>query len=386
MFSGFIGISILAIYSLFPMAIEQVDAAAEVRASSVALSENYFSDIVVNQEGNKYYTTAQKIFSSSIFNEYDLVSSTGDFITITYEVIVNSDDKSMTLNIYIEATEENIIENFKGYYMTNYNDEMDVIFNFDGIYMFLSELEDLTAIEQCSIWGNLLHFAINADLFALSVIEPAITIMSIIYNPFSTAISQTTYGINYAYNILNTQPTSYVTKQSDFTNWKFGMSTLAYAGCEVISGYNLSTALGKNYSLAYVTYLYEALGIEIGAAQGYFGSNPYQISYFLIAAGIEYEKVISYSDFYSKMTSTKDYYVILSRWNGEETDDMIHTFMLNKTHYYTYSYPYYVLKIRYRTYNMIYGSSYYDKYTIDDLFTNTTNNSNTFIVAYFIEK
>ncbi len=138
----------------------------------------------------------------------------------------------------------------------------------------------------------------------------------------------------------------------------------------------MAYALGRNYTLAETIFLYESLGIEIGIAQGFFGSNPYQISYFLAATGIPYKKALSYKAFKKYMEDDKDYFVILSRWNGENANSQIHTFMIDKDKNYTY---------KFHAYNY---SIYENDSTKKDNYLGYfgASISNTYICAYFVTK
>ena len=130
-------------------------------------------------------------------------------------------------------------------------------------------------------------------------------------------------------------------------------------------------ALGKNGTLAETILYYENCGIELGNAGGKFGSNPYQITYFLKGNTIKHEKVIKSSDFESKMKDDKNYYIILSRWNSEEPDAMIHTFFIDKK---------VGSSIEYQGYNC------YPSYTTNYSKFFDGRIDKTYIVSYFIEK
>lgn len=134
----------------------------------------------------------------------------------------------------------------------------------------MSELNNLSSIEQCSWFGNALHKILNADMQTLSYIEPSIKILVYtsknVLELLYTTVKNVSYIANYSKNRNRLQPQSYVYGQDAYGDWNFGFSNLAYAGCEVIAGYNLARAAGRDYTLADIIFLYESLGIEIGAA------------------------------------------------------------------------------------------------------------------------
>ena len=347
----------------------------------ITIEDNYFDSLVNTNSNNEYKTIAKKKISANSLSEFESVSLSDNDYLITYEVSYNLEESEVTLNVYFDNSKEVIIENFKGIQMTNYNNILDILFLIDNEHIFLSELNSLNDTEQCSWFGNVLHKVINNNLKALSYIEPAIkllnyvneNIIDILYNSFKN----TSYITNYNLNLKLNNPDSFVYGQSSYNNFHFGFSNLSYAGCEVIAGYNLAYAKGLNYSLADTVFLYETLGIEIGTAQGFFGANPYQISYFFNAIGISYNKVTSYKTFEKYMNDVNNYYVILSRWNGENSNDQIHTFLIDKDSNSYYKYKAYNYKV-----NNKYSTTNYNNFT--KFFEKSI--SNTYICAYFIKK
>ena len=127
--------------------------------------------------------------------------------------------------------------------------------------------------------------------------------------------------------------------------------------------------------------MYEGLGVEIGSAQGFFGSNPYQISYFLNATGVSFNRINNYKTFENYMTDDSDYYIILSRWENESKDAMIHTFMIDKNcnrylKYYAYNYS---CNEEYEKEKYVSKYRDYTKFFDGDI-------KNTYICAYFVKK
>lgn len=375
---------ILLLISIFGVNshISNVEEKVSIRTGSGPIEDtNYFESIICVDDNVEYKTIAKKKVSYQALSDYESVSLMDDEYLITYEVTTNLEKSTMILEVYFDNTKETIIENFVGVPMTNYNDEEDILFTVDESHIFLSELNSLNEQEKCSWFGNILHKTLNAGMIALSYIEPAIKIL--VYTSDNvlamlyTTVKNTSYLVNYGINSNKTQPTGYVYGQNAYSSWKFGFSDMSYAGCEVIAGYNLARAKGRNYTLADTIFLYESLGIEIGIAQGFFGSNPYQISYFLNATGISYNKVTNYKTFEKYMNNSSNYYVILSAWSGEDKNDMVHTYMIDKD---------YAFIKKYHAYN-------YDCWKTSN--TTDTNNyldyiggkiSNTFMCAYFVSK
>lgn len=356
------------------------------RMADLAIDESGtsdFADSIKTERTSSYFrAVGVKAISASDLAEFETVSETNaDFYDVEYEVVASNEDGTIALNVFFEDSGESIIENFTGYPATNYNGEKDILFIVDDMHIFLSELEQLSDVDKCSWFGNILHKVLNAGMIALSVIEPAIQILARNVDNFWVQlyflIKDTTYRANYLINSSKTQPSNYVNRQSDYSDWKFGYSYLNDTGCEVIAGYNLARAKGKTISLAETVFLYEGLGIEIGLAQGFFGSNPYQIWYFLKSMNISYDVVFNYNAFESKMNNSTNYYVILARWNGESRGDMVHTFMVDKN---------VRNSKKYTAYNRYSDIGTIKTNSIDDLFGNNVNKDKTFMCAYFVSR
>ena len=339
-------------------------------------NKDYFEEIHESESNGKHYILAKKKMPSNQFIDYQPASYSNNEYLVSFEAITDLENGIVTLNVYLDDKETVIIEDFTGVIMTNYNDEKDVLFVVDDIHIFLSELQKLTMQEQCSWFGNALHKTINGSLIAMTYVEPVVKVITMataadLLNRLGNELSTLKYHDNYKHNSKLQQPTGYIDNQHSYSNWKFGITNFADTGCEVIAGYNLLYALGKNGTLAETILYYENCGIELGNAGGKFGSNPYQITYFLKGNTIKHEKVIKSSDFESKMKDDKNYYIILSRWNSEEPDAMIHTFFIDKD------------------VNSSKKFQGYNSYTsptsnINDFFKGRIDK--TYIVSYFVEK
>ena len=383
---------------------------AIVRTGANAVEDsNYFDSIVSSHDDVAYKTIAKKYISSEALNGYETVSLfDSDEYLITYEVTTSLDDLTMNLSVYFDNTNEHIIENFIGVPMVNYNDEEDFLFTIDDMHIFLSEFELLIDQEQCSFFGELcnawnwfwgkvvdnsgiaFHKTVNVAMRGLECMEPAIKALisakcycfesglDVLFETY-LVVKDCIYTINYEENSKKTQPSDYVYGQDSYGDWKFGSSDLAFAGCEVIAGYNLAHALEIDCSLAETIFLYESLGIELGTFQGYFGSNPYQISYFLDFAEISYERINNCNALEEKINDSENYYIILSRWNNDGWGSAIHTFMIDKDVNRNYKFKAY-------NYYGSFKSSTYDRNDYKDYFNSSSSIWSTFICAYFISK
>lgn len=349
-------------------------------------NENLFADfenVESSVVDNVYTFTATKRIDYASSSNVDKISVLEDEIhydeyeEIEYSVTCDISTSNVTLTAYMVDDDEPIIDTLYGSVYYDEDGDVDVVFSLDDELFSVRELLSLSVIDECSVWGNILHAALNALLKLNAILEPAFTLtLAAVSNVAAIVLAygQATYLSNYTYNSnIANQPSGYITNQSLYSGWKFGYSNLSDSGCEVIAGYNLAQAKGIDITLAQTTYLYESLGIEIGCAGGYLGSNPYQIGYFLTVMGISYTKVTSYSTLKTYANNSTQYYMIVARWNTTSASSAIHTYYVDK-----------VSKSNFKTYNMSYSSTYVSKSSVDNLFKESP--SKTFMVAYIIAK
>lgn len=339
-----------------------------------------FEEVSSVKEGGLYTYRAQKKFVKDSFLPYDKISDSNltedEIESVDYEVVIDETSGDISLNAVFSNNGEQIVDTLHGKVFYGEDNEIDVIFNVDGELYSAREILGQSSIEECSFWGNLVHAIANAALKLLALVEPAIKLTLACASDVAAlllVVGQEKYLANYNANSKKPQPSGFVTDQSSYYDWAFGNYYLDEKGCEVIAGYNLARAKGIKINLAQTTYLFESLGIEIGFAAGYLGSNPYQIGYYLKALNLNYIKVTSYSSLQSYIKNSTQYHMIVSRWNNTSTKSPIHTFYVNKTD-----------SNSMRTYNMKLIQDFSPAYSANELFNESPKK--TFIVAYLIKK
>lgn len=361
----------------------------ELGARTVKLSDNSldldnvfaeFDSVEKFEENNVYTYIAKKTFDKSSLSLYDEIDYDAEMSLeseeVEYSVSADATTGSVVLSAMLVENEEQIIDTLPGNVLYNEQNEVDVIFSVDGEMYSAREMLTQSAVEQCSLIGNILHASLNVALKVLAAYEFGIKITLAAVSNVSALlliIGDVKYRSNYNNNSAKIQPTDFVTDQRNYSDWDFGISDLAYAGCEVIAGYNLARAKNININLAQTTYLYESLGIEIGFAAGYLGSNPYQISYYLNALGIKYTTVYTYSALETKVKNDTQYHMIVSRWNTTAVNSKIHTYYVDK-----------ISSSTMETYNMDFDLDAVPADSASQLFNEKPKN--TFIVAYLVEK
>ena len=262
----------------------------------IVFSKDYFLSFEKEINDSCYHAIAKKNISNELLNEYETVSiQDKDEYTIVYDLIANEINGLVELNVFFENTNERIVEKFYGLVMKNYNDKDDIVFSIDGNNIFFSEINTLSSIEQCSLFGNILHKSINESMKAATYLEPITKIIALTSGEIISLVNSyksTSNNVkNYSHNSKKVQPKDFIYGQNAYTDWYFGTTTISNSGCGVIAGYNLAHALGRNISFSETIFMYEELGIEINSGLGYLGSNPYQISYFLKPQKIDYERI-----------------------------------------------------------------------------------------------
>lgn len=383
----------------------RVDSAIVRDATSKVEQEGMFSSICKTDDNGVFSVKAAKPFAGKDLAGYETVADEPEEeYQVVYDLSASSEDGAVTLNIRFNDSGEEIIDPFIGEPMTNGEGEEDVLFTIYGEHVMMSEfVEAASQNEECGWFSNLAskikkavedkagtiaHKTLNAAMAACVIVEPAARLFALTHNDITRTVyavyrtaRQTVYVTNYVSNSKQTQPSGYVYAQSEYGSWWLDTAHYNDVGCEVIAGYNMAYAKNKGLNLADVGYAYSTLGIEIGIAFGHFGSNPYQISYFLVVEGIRYHKSFTYRDFESRMNDGKNYYVIMSAWTGTQcdTNTPLHTFFVDKDT---------SRSNRFKAYNRnCYDTSHSgtDRNSPKDL-CYSSDPSDTFVVAYFVEK
>ena len=120
---------------------------------------NSFDDAVLTQEGSTTYFEGSKTFNLADFQELDLVSDINvaekvDF-TVKYSYTYDNETNIVTLTASASQDEDELIDTMIGVAFVNDAGEIDAIFDCDGEYILLSELQDAGMIENCGWFKNI---------------------------------------------------------------------------------------------------------------------------------------------------------------------------------------------------------------------------------------
>ena len=116
--------------------------------------------------------------------------------------------------------------------------------------------------------------------------------------------------------------------EEPYSNLVLVKGSIADNGCEVIAVNNAMQLLGYDTSMANLIYTFETSGAVIGGngtlVGGALGSNPYSLTKVFNTLGLMYKEVSI-----DQMNVNGVY--IMSYWNSQDVDSMIHTIAIKKT-------------------------------------------------------
>ena len=116
--------------------------------------------------------------------------------------------------------------------------------------------------------------------------------------------------------------------EEPYSNLVLVKGSIADNGCEVIAVNNAMQLLGYDTSMANLIYTFETSGAVIGGNSdvvgGALGSNPYSLTKVFNTLGLMYKEVPI-----DQMNVNGVY--IMSYWNSQDVDSMIHTIAVRKT-------------------------------------------------------
>lgn len=119
---------------------------------------------------------------------------------------------------------------------------------------------------------------------------------------------------------------SYIENQSNWKSVRFGFSTMAYSGCEIMAVYNALLALGKKMTVEDTVELISAFEKKGAVLQGKWGTSPYAIFRYFLRH--DYEAVITCSKDAERVNATAECCetLILTAYNNRyDIRNMIHT-------------------------------------------------------------
>lgn len=285
---------------------------------------------------------------------------TFDLDTLQYHLVMNLVDEDGnqidTEELYTDAfvTEDGLL---------------DAIVEIDGERYQLSDYEEDT-VDDC-FWGLLVIAVIKIVKVYVKVAETAEQVKARTNYAYNKKLDNTTKGVNknnYIYFQEETNKNNY-----NAGNYKFGFTYFGGVGCEVAAVYNARIKIGKPENLSETIYKFEKWRIEIASGFGHLGSDPLEISTYLIKENIRYTKYLTYSSFNNALAKKSNAVVIMSRWN-EKKSTGLHTFFVNKntqTLFYGYNFE---PKTKDRDFN----------YKTERTKISDFNNGSGFIVGYII--
>lgn len=127
------------------------------------------------------------------------------------------------------------------------------------------------------------------------------------------------------------QPGEYIENQKNWTEVRFGITNMSYAGCEIIATYNALKALGEEVSeqtIVDLILMYECDGAVLG---GGFGTSPYAVEDYFIENGYDVVTTTSLDTKTINEIGESSDTVIVSVYNDkDDIMEMIHTVCITK--------------------------------------------------------
>ena len=140
------------------------------------------------------------------------------------------------------------------------------------------------------------------------------------------------YEAHYTTNLaLEGNSLGYIYGQKNCPAFVIGSSNMASVGCGMAAVYNALKFMGAQIKVSSIIRTFEKNGYLM--LHGYLGSDPFAIAEYLDNNNFNYTQYTDFSDMEDAVNegmSTRQAYII-SRWNGTDITDGLHTFALYTT-------------------------------------------------------
>ena len=209
------------------------------------------------------------------------------------------------------------------------NGGLDACIVIDGQEYMLSDYDDASSIDNCSVLLTTIGSLIPVYLTVAETAEQIKAEQNLTYNK---KLEKDGKGVGTNRLVYNQHDTK--TQHYKAGNYRFGFTTFGGVGCEVAAAYNTLVALGegKKVRLSEMIYVFEIMAVEFSIGWGYLGSSPREINRVLDpvkkAGLLDYKKYTSWDSFNKAVTAKKNCHIIMSRWNNPKPT--LHTFYVKK--------------------------------------------------------
>ncbi|MCM1546661.1 MAG: hypothetical protein NC033_06485 [Clostridiales bacterium] len=219
---------------------------------------NEFDDAKLTQNGTTTYFEGYKPIDKNVLSEIDNISDTElkeyENCIIKYTASYDTETNIIKLAVSTNLSDGSLeIDEINGVGFINDNGEIDAVMDLDGESILLSEMRDMSLIENCG-WLSRLIKTVMATTIA-SVIGVGVAIIAVAVNH---VVEESAALSNKKKNSKLTNPTGYINDQSNYTNWGYGLTSLAEGGCGIIAIFNVMQKLQKNPQLADIIYEFDS--------------------------------------------------------------------------------------------------------------------------------
>ena len=310
---------------------------------------NEFEDASLTREGNTTYFEGYKALDRKLFSEIDYINEEDfEFLEeskVKYNFSYNSETNIVTLQASMNNTLGEIdTDIISGEAFINENGEIDALMVVDGEIILLSEMRDAGLIENCGWFKKLIKSIVKVTVVTVVAVAvaaavvgtagtAAVAVVACAASTTQTVKANTNYSHNKKQSLhWDVTADGYIIKQSLYSDWNFGFSTLNEVGCEVIATYNVMKKIGKGKQLADVIYDFEMLNIDYDIGFGALGSNPRQIYRYLNKYNVKYTAYSSFDKLKGDADNKTNCVMIFTTKNYDSVMGIhsIHTFMIIK--------------------------------------------------------
>lgn len=131
---------------------------------------------ITYQENNDIEIVASKTFDMALFEELDLVSldENTETVDICYDIVYDSSEEAVLLTISFEENGETLVETIPGLVTYNEAGKSDVLFVIEDETIWLSELSDLSVIDDNGWFSKLIKKVSKVVTKAVTTVATAV--------------------------------------------------------------------------------------------------------------------------------------------------------------------------------------------------------------------
>ena len=281
-----------------------------------------FDNATLEIGDNNVVFNAEKRIKDFNWSNIDYISNDilNDNRIVKFEIEYFSETKKMILSAKFVNDNDIIIDSLQCFVFTNEKGEIDAFVSIEDENTFLMSDLNNKWVNNCGFLTKLFG-GIGAGLLELVLPGASVLVGTIVVT--ADAFEKKKAVENYANNLRQTEPKSFINGQDYYSKWKFGFSTLDHNGCGVIAMYNVLVGLNRRIDLANVIFDFDINSATLGL--GFFGTDPTHYPIYFKSIGLNYNTFLSYSNLQKAIKKMNNNQMILvCAWNGKNKSDGAH--------------------------------------------------------------